>query len=84
VSLSPSTTRPFDAPEFIFTMRCRHPTRGHCFCPRVLYSLNPPPPFGPIRELYNSPFRGATLRFLKLVHVPSASSSIRRMETLLR
>jgi hypothetical protein len=42
VSLSPSTTRPFDAPEFILTPRHRHPTRGHGFCPRVLYSLNPP------------------------------------------
>jgi hypothetical protein len=42
VSLSPSTTRPFDAPEFILTLRCRHPARGHSFCPRVLYSLNPP------------------------------------------
>jgi hypothetical protein len=40
VSLSPSTTRPFDAPEFILTLRCRHPARGHCFCPRA-YSLNP-------------------------------------------
>jgi hypothetical protein len=46
VSLYPSTTRPFDAPEFIFTQRHRHPTRGHGFCPRVLYSLNPP--FWPI------------------------------------
>jgi hypothetical protein len=46
VSLSPSTTRPFDAPEFILTLRFRHPKRGHCFCPRVLYSLDPP--FWPI------------------------------------
>jgi hypothetical protein len=46
VSLSPSTTRRFDAPEFIFTLRCGHSTRGHCFCPRILYSLNPP--FWPI------------------------------------
>jgi hypothetical protein len=42
VSLSPSTTRPFDAPEFLFTVRYRHPARRHSFCPRVLYSLNPP------------------------------------------
>jgi hypothetical protein len=42
VSLSPSTTRPFDAPEFLFTVSFRHPARGHWFCPRVLYSLNPP------------------------------------------
>jgi hypothetical protein len=42
VSLSPSTTRPFDAHEFILTPRHRHPARGHRFCPRVLYSLNPP------------------------------------------
>jgi hypothetical protein len=42
VSLSPSTTSPFDAPEFLFTVRYRHPARGHSFCPRVLYSLNPP------------------------------------------
>jgi hypothetical protein len=42
VSQSPSNTRPFDAPEFILTQRHRHPTRGHAFCPRVLYSLNPP------------------------------------------
>jgi hypothetical protein len=46
VSLSPSTTRPFDAPESILTQRHRHPTRGHGFCPRVLYSPNPP--FWPI------------------------------------
>jgi hypothetical protein len=41
VSLSPSTTRPFDAPEFVLTLRYRHPARGHCFCPRVLCSLSP-------------------------------------------
>jgi hypothetical protein len=46
VSLSPSTARPFDAPEFVLALRYRHPARGHCFCPRVLYSLNPP--FWPI------------------------------------
>jgi hypothetical protein len=31
VSLSSSTTRPFDASEFIFTLRCRHLARGHGF-----------------------------------------------------
>jgi hypothetical protein len=41
VSLSPSTTRPFGAPEFILTQRPRHR-----FCPCVLYSLNSP--FRPI------------------------------------
>jgi hypothetical protein len=47
----------FDAPDFILILTYRHPARGHVFCPCVLYSLNPP--FGPYRELYNSPFRGA-------------------------
>jgi hypothetical protein len=39
VSLSPSITRPFDAPEFLFTARCRHPARGHCFA-RVSYTVS--------------------------------------------
>jgi hypothetical protein len=46
VNLPPSTTCPFDAPESILTLRYRHPARGHCFWPRVLYSFNPP--FWPI------------------------------------
>jgi hypothetical protein len=41
VSLSPSITRPFDAPEFLFTVRCRHPARGHCFA-RVSYTVSTP------------------------------------------
>jgi hypothetical protein len=39
VSLSPSTTRPFDAPEFLLTVRRRHPARGHCFA-RVSYTVS--------------------------------------------
>jgi hypothetical protein len=39
VSLYPSITRPFDAPEFLCTVRCRHPARGHCFA-RVSYTVS--------------------------------------------
>jgi hypothetical protein len=46
VSISPSTTRPFDAPELILTLRYRHPAGGHWFCLGVLHCLNPP--FWPI------------------------------------
>jgi hypothetical protein len=53
VSLSPSNTRPFDLPEFILTLRCRHPACGHCFA-RVSYTVSTIL-FGPFRGLYNSP-----------------------------
>jgi hypothetical protein len=39
VSLCPSTTRPFNEPEFFLTLRCRNPTRGHCFA-RVSYTVS--------------------------------------------
>jgi hypothetical protein len=58
VSLSPSITRPFDAPGFLFTVRCRHPARGHCFA-RVSCTVSTLLS-GPIRGLYDSPFHGAT------------------------
>jgi hypothetical protein len=58
VSLSPSITRPFDAPEFLFTVRCRYPARGHCFA-RVSYTVSTLLS-GSIRGLYDSPFHGAT------------------------
>jgi hypothetical protein len=61
VSLSLSTTRPFDAPKFVLNLKYRHPVRGHCFCPRVLYSLNSL--FWPISGTLQLPLptRGATL-----------------------
>jgi hypothetical protein len=61
VSLSPSTTRTFGAPEFVLNLKYRHPARGHCFCPRVLYSLNSP--FWPISGTLQLPLptRSATL-----------------------
>jgi hypothetical protein len=39
VSLFPSTARPFDATEFVLTLRYRHPTRGHRFA-RVSYTVS--------------------------------------------
>jgi hypothetical protein len=64
VSISPSTTCPFDAPEFILTQRHRHPARRHCFCPRVLYSLNPPfwPISGTLQLLVSWCYIGLTCR----------------------
>jgi hypothetical protein len=62
VSLSPSTTRPFDAPEFILTQRHRHPTRGHGFLPAC--PIQSQPSFlAQFRGLYDSPFHGATLPY---------------------
>jgi hypothetical protein len=40
VSLSPSTTHLFDAPEFILTQRHRQHTRGHCFFARVSHTVS--------------------------------------------
>jgi hypothetical protein len=53
VSLSPSTTRPFDAPELVLTLRYRHPARGHRFA-GVSYTVSTLQ-FGPFRRLYDSP-----------------------------
>jgi hypothetical protein len=61
VSLSPSTTRPFDAPEFALTQsEVQAPRAWALFCcPRVLYCLNPP--FWPISGTFAAPrHRGAT------------------------
>jgi hypothetical protein len=53
VSLSPSTTHPFDPPESVLTLRYRHPACGNWFFPCVLYSLNPP--FRPISGILQFP-----------------------------
>jgi hypothetical protein len=68
VSLYPSITRPFDAPEFLFTVRCKHPARGHCFA-RVSYTVSTLP-FWPNFGDFTTP-RFTVLQSPSVVSIPT-------------
>jgi hypothetical protein len=80
VSRSPSTTRPFDAPEFILTLRCRHPRVGTVFCPRVLYSLNPP--FWPISGTLQLPVSVVLHYISEFLRLTNSTTSEIKVSTL--
>jgi hypothetical protein len=67
VSLSPSTPRPFDATEFLFTVRCRHPARGHCFA-RVSYTVSTFP-FWPNSGTLRLPVSRCYIFYIRFVYL---------------